>query len=377
MGVAPRYGIDARWLDVGPPSGRNYVRHVVAELGRGQDAADFVVFVRRQRTGQASRDGVLLPTIEIPDMPALFFNGLGIPMRTPREVVAVAYQHFTPLRSRARRLTIIHDVIYLTSPERFSRLERPYLGLIARLLPRAEVVAAVSQHVRDQVLDRWPKRDPASVIVAPNGVDARLLSAGALPREEVDESAEAAARGRLGINRPYVLYLGRLNTRKNLPTLIRAFAEAELDDHDLVLAGAPDSTVQDLEAIGRDSKVGGRLRLLGGIADGVLPALLRGADAFAYVSFDEGFGVPPLEAMAFGIPVVCSDIPALRETAGPGGAAFIPADDQEAMAGALRSAVLDESVRAAARARGPVHARRYRWSTTADRIRAGLRLAAQ
>jgi glycosyltransferase involved in cell wall biosynthesis len=86
--------------------------------------------------------------------------------------------------------------------------------------------------------------------------------------------------------------------------------------------------------------------------------------------------VPPLEAMALGIPVVASDIPALRETTGDGGAILVAPGDIDAIADALRRAVCDESVRVGAERDGPAHARRYRWSTTAARVRDALELAA-
>src|SRR3954468_21769866 len=352
----PRLGIDARWLAGGPPSGRNYVRHVLAALAARPDRDRFLAFVRGDDASLAARP---IAARRLPNLPALLFNTVGIPVRTPAGVAAVAYQHFTPPRSRAGRLTVLHDLIYLSSPERFSSLERAYLGLIPRLLPAANIVAAVSEHVRAQVLDRWPRRDPATVLVAPNGVDERLLSAAGLvpplaePDDASDRTPQAVAGGDPGLDRPYVLYLGRLNTRKNLPMLIRAFAAADLPDHDLVVAGAPSGVVEDLAAEGRAAGIADRLRLPGAIDDADLPQLLRGADAFAYVSLDEGFGAPPLEAMAFGRPVVCSDIPALRETAAPGGALLVDPADRDAMAAALRTAVLDAAFRSRATECGP------------------------
>jgi glycosyltransferase involved in cell wall biosynthesis len=368
--VDPRFGIDARWLTAGPPSGRNYVRHLVAELEAGADRQDYVAFVRKSAE-RGTR--TTLRTVRIPSLPSVLFNTVGIPMRLPPSVRAVAFQNFTPAVSRAKAVTVLHDLIFMTHPEQFKRTERWYLGLISRLLPSATVVAAVSEHVRLAVLERWPQRDPQSVVVAPNGVDEVLLEAG---RQESDLAVDREVRLRHGVARPYILYLGRINVRKNLSGLIQAFAHARLPDHELVLAGALDGVTEDITGRAAQLGIGARVKQLDEVPAKDLPALLRGADAFAYVSFDEGFGVPPLEAMAFGVPVICSRIPALLETAAPGGALMVSPNDAAEIADALERAVSDQSVRKAARDLGPRQAARYRWRNTAVAIRGALETAA-
>jgi alpha-1,3-rhamnosyl/mannosyltransferase len=171
--------------------------------------------------------------------------------------------------------------------------------------------------------------------------------------------------------------LGRLNVRKNLARLISAFAAARLPDCQLVLVGPSDARNGDLAVHAEDLGLRDRVTFTGRVADADLPALLRHADAFAYVSLEEGFGVPPLEAMAFGIPVVCSDIPALRETAAAGGALFAQAHEVDDIAECLTRAVTDEALRATAKALGPAHARLYRWQATALAVRGALERAAE
>lgn len=364
----PRFGIDARWISGGPPSGRNYVRSVVVELGKLPDASALVAFVRPDGADRPEVSG--LRSIKVPASPSMLFNLVGIPSRVPRTVQAVVHQNFTPPLTRGAVVTVVHDLIFLSSPAYFSPLERAYFGLIPALLPRADIVVAVSEHVADQVRDRWPGRDPATVMTAPNGVSDRLIeAAGRSDRED-------GSLARMGVDRPYLLYLGRLNVRKNLVRLIRAFAASSLSDHLLVISGAEDGRTDDLRAAARDSKVEDRVRLTGRVEDNGLDSLLGGADALAYVSLDEGFGVPPLEAMAFGIPVVASDIPPLRETAGPGGALLVPPTDIDAIRVALEKAVLDHETRERAARLGPTHARTYRWSRTAACVLRALQAAA-
>jgi glycosyltransferase involved in cell wall biosynthesis len=369
----PRYGVDARWWTAGPPSGRNYVRHLIAEFAADPNSDDYIAFVRNG-AGRAPAACVPIRVVRLPSMPAVLFNSVGVQARMPGSVKSVVYQNFTPPVSRAGSVTVIHDLIFMTHPEYFGRAERLYLSLVARLLPRATIVAAVSEHVRNEVLERWPGREPGSVIVAPNGIDEGLLDAAANVN---DPDADRAVLARLGVSRPYVLYLGRLNVRKNLSRLMTAFAAADLAGFQLVLAGPPDASCGDLAAQAEQLGIRDRVRLTGRVADTALPALMRNANVFAYVSLEEGFGVPPLEAMAFGIPVVCSDIPALRETAAEGGALFANAGDVESIAECLTRAAIDEALRASASVLGQAHAQRYRWQTTAQILRNALEQASR
>ncbi len=371
-----RFGIDARWFADGPPSGRNYVRHLVAALAARSDAGEFAAFAHGPSVPAIRRLG--LRVVPTPALPSFAFNLVGIPARTPRSVTAVLHQNFTPPWSRAGTVTVIHDLIFLRRPEQFSRAERAYLSLIPLLLPGAGVVLTVSEHVRSEVLERWPKRDPASVVVAPNGIDDALLDAEDPQSSTPGSNPPPAARvrGRYRIERPYMLYLGRINRRKNLVALVQAFDQACLAEHDLLLVGPDDGGVQDVVEAIRHTRSPDRIRLLGRVPDADVRALLAGADAFAYVSLDEGFGVPPLEAMALGVPVVASDIPALRETALGGGAILVSPSDVSQISEALRRATSDDAVRERARRQGPPHARTFRWSATASRVRLALERAA-
>jgi glycosyltransferase involved in cell wall biosynthesis len=114
--------------------------------------------------------------------------------------------------------------------------------------------------------------------------------------------------------------------------------------------------------------------LLGRVSDEVVSTLYRGASAFSYVSLSEGFGIPPLEAMAHGIPVVCSAIPSLIETAAPGGAIMVDPFDEESIAQGLEDA-LDAEAAATARRVGPQWTKGFTWTRTAEATVSALRLA--
>jgi glycosyltransferase involved in cell wall biosynthesis len=342
---------------------------LLSELARHPERPDggIVAFVPRGLPSTVPG----LSQIRLPRVPAPLFHGLEIQLRLPRDVRSVLYQSITPPVSRAGRVVVIHDLIYLSRPELFTPVERAYFGLIPRLLPRAEVVATVSEHVRRHVLDRFPRRDPGTVVVVPNGVDDRFFIADVDRRTQADD-----ARSRLRLERPFVLAVGRINPRKNLGRLVRAFGRLGLADHLLCIAGPRDGRSDpDLDAALEAARPG-TVRLLGEVPDDLLPGLYAASELTCYLSLEEGFGVPPLEAMAAGAPVLGSDIPVLREVAADAAAFVTPLDDA-AIAEAIDGLLRDPAHLADLRARGKVRAAGYRWSRSAGAALAALRLAAE
>jgi glycosyltransferase involved in cell wall biosynthesis len=298
------------------------------------------------------------------------FNGLAIQAALDANVEAVLYQSFAPVWSRAARAVVVHDLIYLAHPELFTRAERLYFNLIPMLLPAAEVIVTVSEHVRSQVLDRFPRRDASTVMVVPNGVDDAFF----LDADEGTARIDAARRA-LRIDGPYVVAVGRVNPRKNLARLVMAMAQANLTGVALVLAGSQDGPADPALRAALSSAKSTRVMAVGHVPDEHLPGLYGGALAACYVSLDEGFGVPPLEAMAAGTPALVSDIPPLREVVGEAALRVDPLS-VDAIADGLRTLVCDTAGRARWVSAGHGRAGRYRWSSAGEAAIASLSAAA-
>ncbi len=278
-----------------------------------------------------------------------------------------------PVAGRCPAVVTVHDLSFLRYPEAFPVLQRLYLRTqVLRSLRAARRVIAVSAATGQDVMALAGL--PAERIdVVPNGVDAAF---GVAPAAEV-----AAFRARRGLPERYILHLGTLEPRKNLVRLVRAFGRvrvADLADVKLVLAGGKGwdyaNIYQEVSRLGLEAEV----VFAGYVADEELPWWYRGAAVFAYPSLMEGFGLPVLEAMACGVPVVTSNVSALPEVAGEA-ALLVDPTDEEALAEALRAVLSDGGLARELGVEGRRRAVRYRWERTAEETaavyRRGLGLA--
>lgn len=269
---------------------------------------------------------------------------------------------WVPVPTRRPLVVTLFDLMPLREPAWYSAAERwRYARAWAQAADRADAVVVLSRFVGDDVTARLGI-EPGRVHVVPPGVPAAFLSP-----PSVDAVAAVTARYGLAPCR-YVLSLGAVSPRKNLSVVARAVAElppGTAGGVELVVVGpdgvGADQVRSELAEVG----LGARLRLLGFVADEDLAALVAGASALAHPSRDEGFGYPPLEAMAMGTPVVASSAGSLPEVVGDGGALVDP-DDVGAWAAALDDVARAEpDGRAAQAERGRRQAARFSWDRAA------------
>jgi glycosyltransferase involved in cell wall biosynthesis len=270
-----------------------------------------------------------------------------------------ATEHLLPKLTRARSVFTIHDTAYLRFPEYHLPRNRRYLRvMMPRFLRRADRIIAVSESTRRDAL-RFYRLDPEKIEVIPEGVDARF-------RPNLDPATVSRVRIRYGLPERFVLCVGTIEPRKNLPTLLEAYAalRPRHEDVGLVIAGAKgwlyERFFDRLRSLGLEREV----VLTGFVPDEDMPALLDAAEVFAFPSEFEGFGLPPLEAMASGTPVVCSNAASLPEVVGDAGL-LLPPRDVGAWVEALGRVLDDGHLRAGLRDRGLERARRFGWDAAA------------
>ncbi len=260
-----------------------------------------------------------------------------------------------PLR-RGRSVVTIHDLAFLRYPASVESRNLAHLNAQVRAsCARADAVIAVSAAMAAEIAGDLGV--PADRVFAVHSGISRELRAP--PAERV-----RAWRRARGLDRPYLLTVGTIEPRKNIPFLVEVFERMKDFDGDLVLAGMPGWKTEPIFARIAASPRAARIRQLRYVPEAELPALYAGAEAFVFPTLYEGFGFPPLEAMACGTPVIASRGGALPEVLGDA-AELRDTDDPDAWAAAVTRTLADSEARAQRVDAGRRQAARYDWAATA------------
>lgn len=341
--------------------------------GWGRYAADLLEALRR-------RDDVVVRAHAGGDrLPEIAWEQVGWPARllSDRPDLLHAPNCFLPLVRPCPGVVTVHDLAFETHPDDFSpRTGWKYRTFTRRAVRSAEAVICVSRATADDVLERYGA-DPARIHVVPNGPSLPLGTAGST-HAGADPDRRGAGPARPGAalggpaaddavpaadpDRPYLLAIGDLRAKKNLERLAEAWRISGLP-HRLVVVGAGGAARDPATPEGR---LAARLRAAGVELPGYLPdaeldVLLRGAAALVHPSLFEGFGLVVLEAMVRGVPVACSDVPSLRETAGGAAVLFDPRDVEDVARGIHEAVARAASLSAA----GVLRAATFSWDRAA------------
>jgi glycosyltransferase involved in cell wall biosynthesis len=263
-----------------------------------------------------------------------------------------------------RQVLTVHDLASLDHPEWFERKFALWYGfLLPRLIRKVRAIITVSHFSKARIV-QVTGAEPERIQVIPNGVDERFRPA--------DREAVKQVRARLDLTNPYILYVGSVEPRKNLKILLEAWRMGGFDGATLAIAGASGHLFARVQF---DSVPKG-VRLLGPVEDDTLPILYSGAAGFVYPSVYEGFGLPPLEALACGCPVAVSDIPAHQELFEGIGIFFDPLNTEELASKLELLMSLDGVPRASLIEAGLRRAARYNWQSTASETWRTLNLTA-
>ncbi|EKO41163.1 MAG: glycosyltransferase [Solidesulfovibrio magneticus str. Maddingley MBC34] len=359
-----RVGLDLHAISGIRQGSRTYIEALAARLPQAAPDLAFVFYATRDGLDAARALAGSAPNVTVREIPAGRLARLVVPFpwRLAREVDVFHCQYLAPLTPTVPCVVSIHDILHEAMPEHFPKgLSRLMRLLYPRGARRAAMVLTLSAYCRDEIVARY--RLPGQrVAYAFPGVDPAFAPVS-------DPAALAAVRARLGLPvGPYILFLGRMEPRKNVAGLTTAYGllRKRLGDRapSLVIAGPDDGLFAAFGQRLREAGTAEGIVFCGGVAQADLPALLSGAAVFAYPSFGEGFGLPVVEAMACGAPVVAGTAPAVPEAAG-GAALLVDPRDPQALAEALYRVLTEPELAAELRTKGLARARLLDWNDTA------------
>jgi glycosyltransferase involved in cell wall biosynthesis len=361
-----RIGIDARKLhDFGIGT---YIRNLLRHLARLDAQTEFVVFCRPEDCDTLAAIGENFRPVPETSGNYSIAEQVRIPLALRREGVTLfhAPHYVLPPLVHCRSVVTIHDVIHLMFPQYLpNRVALSYAKWsIAQAAKRATRIMTVSESSKRDIL-RFVDTQPEKIDVIYNAYDERFAIE---PREE----DVVRVRERYQLTDEFVLYAGNVKPHKNLERLIDAFAivrKQGLDHLKLVLIGDEISKYTALRRAVHQHQLHKYVRFLGYLPEETLAVMYRLAGVFVFPSLYEGFGLPPLEAMASGTPVVTSNVSSLPEVAGDAAVLVDPYDPQ-AIADGIYRVLTDETLRRDMVHKGIARAGQFSWEQSVRRVRA-------
>jgi glycosyltransferase involved in cell wall biosynthesis len=382
-----RIGINAFYLGAATTGSGQYINHLIRQLVRLGDESEYVLVKntgwRMENTSRSHSPfsiphspSCILHPVSTPfdllseNLAKLWFEQVSFPRACRRQGVELAHVPYfaSPFFPTMPTVVTVHDLIPMILPAyRGSILVRLYTGLVAAAARKADMVLTDSEA---------SKRDIVRLLGIPaERVRVIYLAVDDIYQPVLDERCLTLTRRNYGLTARYLLYLGGFDQRKNVPTLLKAFAQlakdSSLGGRDsvlLVVAGRLPEKGSDFfpdpRPIVQELGIGERVIFTGWVPEEDKPALYSGARALVFPSLYEGFGLPPLEALACGTPVIASNRGALPEIVGDGGLLLEP-DDVERLAGAMENLLNNDTLWGDLREKGLAHAARFSWEKTA------------
>ena len=371
--MALRIAVDARLYDYQQAGIATYTRALLGEMPALAPDVEFVVLRSRRARGRLA----VAPNLterRLLTPPHHRWEQVSLPAETA--VIGPHLVHspdFVPCFRRAWRAVVtVHDLAFLKFPEVMTPESHRYYGQVGRGCRSADLVVVVSNNTARDVVELL--QVPAEKI--------RVIYEAANPLYHPlqDDRAMAALRARHGVRPGYLLFVSTIEPRKNLATVLQALARLHragaerLRGLQLVVVGRPGWLYESTFRLVADLGLDGCVRFLGGATPEDLLLLYNGAAALVYPSLYEGFGLPPLEAMACGTPVLCADVASLPEVVGDAGS-LLPPQAVEDWAAAIARVIQDEGLRLTLSQRGLARARQFSWRRAAQQTLAVYREA--
>jgi len=354
-----KIGIDAKWFFEGPPSGRIVVQNLVKNIIEQNNEHELYIFLDKREINKPfpyNSPNIYLKYIWGNNN--MLSNTLLIPFAAySLHLDIFIFQNFAPLFSNFKRYSFVHDVIFKSHPEYYTFVERIYFLPLRLLTNRSHGICTVSEAEKQRMaIYKYASVDTIDVVY--HGVDESFQ-----PIELQNPKLVQETRQKYSLPEKYLLYVGRLNVRKNIFNLLRAYA---LLRHNipLVIVGGYDWKMSSVDNLINKLGIKERLVFTGPVYGKDLAAIYGMAHLFCFPSYEESFGLPALEGMASGVPVVISDRSSLPEICGDAGN-YVDPDSPENIAAVIDRLLDDSPLREQKRIAGLARAQQFKWEYSA------------
>ncbi len=358
-----KIGIDAHAAEKDGSGNCTYIRNLIENLVRVDTQNDYVFYVTEKKH-PFYQNFTKVNNLKIKQLPVKN-PFIRIPLFLARQTYADALdilhvQYNAPPFHGGKLVVTIHDLGFLHHPESFSKLQVLRLKVLTRMTAgKSHKIITGSNYSRSDIV-RTYNLDPEKVEVVPHGISS--LFKPNLSRETIQTVLD-----KYNIRGNYILSVGRLNPRKNLGSLVQAYSDLKRTKqipHSLVIAGQDDYETRQFMKETKENDYGQHIIFTGFVPDEELPYLYGGADVFVYPSVFEGVGLPVLEAMKCGVPVVTSNTTSLKEIVGDAGQTVDPLN-VKGISQAIFQLINDKELKAALVEKGLARAELFSWEKTA------------
>lgn len=358
-----KIGIDAKWLFSGNPSGKVVVNNILKYLIENNEQHQLYIFLKK------GEENLSFPFLQR-NVKLIYVwgnnNQLSNLFVLPKHIRRLKLDvflsfYFSPLFISCKKVVFVFDAIFKSNPEYFTRKELFYFSTIKPLAQKSDLILTISESEKKRLI-QYGIGTQKNVDVIYMGVDPKFKP---IEKHNADDVIRVKIKYKLPEN--FLLYVGRLNVRKNIPNLLKAISILRNESLKTVLVGKFDWKNFNLPEILKELHIEDKVILPGFVDDEDLPIFYSLAKLFCFVSYDEGFGLPPLESMASGVPVVVANSGSLPEVCGDAGVYCSP-NDPEDIAKKINSLLTNSNLYNEKKQKGLEISQNFNWKLSSQKL---------
>lgn len=356
-----KIGIDAKWYFEGPASGKMVIRNLVNEICKLKSNLRFYIILDKKHDDlKLDFENSDVQKVYVWNGNNLLSNVFFVPyIAKKHNLDVVLYQTSVSCFGKHKKIAYIHDLIYISHPQYYTFIERIYLNPLKFLARFSDFIITVSDFEKSRFKDL--NFSDKKIEVLHHGFDPKFKEI-----TKFDKKPLKDIKDRLGLPDFFILYVGRINSRKNVPSLIKAFAKVNYPIP-LVLVGNKEWKTDNIDSLISELKLSDKIIQTGPLFGEELAKVYALSTIFCFPSFEESFGLPPLEAMASGIPVVVSNTSSLPEVCGDA-AIYVNADKPDEIANAITRLLTDKNLYDKHKALSINRAKSFSWTKTTQNL---------